>query len=157
MTPLLQISPAQPSQASEISALISDLASYMVADSEAQGAQAFLALSSEDSIAALIVHPAFSYDVATFGDAICGVLALKDAKHVYHLFVAEKFHRQGIARALWAHARGKARAANPGAVFTVNASPYAAPIYERLGFTVAGVPTTKNAIQFIPMVFQSKN
>ena len=86
--------------------------------------------------------------VAEVDGAIAGFIAMRPPSHLFHLFVAQSFHRRGIARALWEHARGDAE------VFTVNASPYAIPAYAAMGFACAGPLACHNGVTFQPMTYR---
>lgn len=70
--------------------------------------------------------------------------------HINFFFVHEEYHRRGIGRRLFETAV-KSR---PEKCITVNASPYAVPVYRRLGF----VPTDKmqetKGIKFLPMEYK---
>ena len=70
-------------------------------------------------------------------------------RHLYHLFVHSSYHRRGIARRLWERARAEIGAAEIR--FTVNASLYAVPLYESLGFRASGTETRKDGVIFLPM------
>lgn len=126
--PPLRIVIAQPSQAAEISRLIQGLAHYLVAAADSAGAQPFL---------------------STFQPAAIG--ALRDHRHVHHLFVASEAHGQGIARSLWSHADADARAHGGNGAYAVNSSVYAVPVYERLGFVATATVQTRNGVRFVPM------
>ncbi len=76
-----------------------------------------------------------------------GVLGLKTPCHICLLFVDKGRQRQGIARALLS----RALACCPGAAVTVNSSPYALNIYEKLGFVADSPEQTVNGIRFTPM------
>jgi GNAT superfamily N-acetyltransferase len=92
------------------------------------------------------------YHVAELEGGMIGLVGVKDNRHLYHLFVAEDHQRQGIGRALWHTARDACLAAgNPGR-FTVNASRYARPVYERLGFRAHAGEQQRHGVVTIPMV-----
>jgi ribosomal protein S18 acetylase RimI-like enzyme len=76
---------------------------------------------------------------------------MRDQRHVYHLFVAAQFHRRGIARTLWERAKAVAMADATDACFTVNASNYAVPMYESLGFVRTAPTQCKNGLEYNPM------
>jgi GNAT superfamily N-acetyltransferase len=57
---------------------------------------------------------------------------------LYHLFVDRRWQRRGIARRLWEAGRAAALASGASGSFTVNASNYALPFYEALGFVRSG-------------------
>ena len=89
--------------------------------------------------------------MAEISGELVGVAGIRDAAHLYHLFVAESFQGRGIAAQLWEIASREALAdGNPGR-FTVNSSPYARALYERLGFVATGEPQVKDGIAFLPM------
>jgi ribosomal protein S18 acetylase RimI-like enzyme len=66
---------------------------------------------------------------------IVGVIEVRQFRHISLLFVDDRFQRQGIARALVRHAVARCLSRRPDLrQITVRSSPYAVPIYERLGF-----------------------
>jgi GNAT superfamily N-acetyltransferase len=92
-----------------------------------------------------------AYYKATQGENLAGVVALRDNAHLYHLFVAPAFQGQGLSRMLWEHARGDALSRGNTGAFTVNATPYAVPVYERFGFQATGPRVETKGIAFVPM------
>lgn len=83
--------------------------------------------------------------------SIIGVLAVLPTRHISLLFVDKAYHKQGIARALLQTAtEWLCQTIGPG-VLTVNSSPYAVRIYQRLGFAPTGPKQTVNGIRFVPM------
>ena len=141
---------AKTSDARAISSLTVSLAQFIVPDPDAPGVRHFLESLTPAATAERIKSQAFDYFIAEVDSAISGVLALRDESHVYHLFVRSDAHRQGIARALWEHARDCSRAT----AFTVNSSMFAVPVYQRLGFEVVDAPQTKDGLVFVPMVYR---
>lgn len=109
----------------------------------------------ENDAAALrrLVGEGYVYHVAEVDGQLAGFIALRGRRHVYHLFVAAQFHRRGVGRRLWEHARAVAMDAGAEGVFTVNASNYAVPMYETLGFVRAAPMQCKNGLEFNPMTF----
>lgn len=81
---------------------------------------------------------------------IVGLLAVRLPAHVALLFVDEAYHRQGIAKQLFQEMLSELM---PEQV-TVNSSPYAVPIYERLGFQIEGNEKTVSGIRFQSMVYR---
>lgn len=147
----LRIALAHPAQAEDISRLIKGLAHYFVADTDREAARGFLATFEPPAIEALLSNAAYRYHVATEGDALVGVCAVKDGRLVYHLFVARQAHGRGVARALWARARADAESAGGDGAFTVNSSLHAVPVYERLGFRATGPAQERNGVRFVSM------
>ncbi len=82
---------------------------------------------------------------------VTGVIALRPPCHISLLFVDKNYHRQGMARALFEHVLGIAKAEGIYKEMTVFSSPYAAEVYGRLGFVDTDSEQTVNGIRFIPM------
>lgn len=148
MTP--SIRRARKSDAEAISALIVSLKSYFLTDTDSAEVQSFLATLEPDATAARIASAEFRYYVAESQSGLCGVIAIRNGKHVYHLFVRPDTQRQGIARALWDHARSQ----SGETLFTVNSSTFAVPVYERLGFKATDPPQSESGLVFVPMEFR---
>lgn len=83
---------------------------------------------------------------------IIGVLAIRDASHVSLMFVDKRHHRKGIARQLMGHALEEIERNEEITEMTVNSSPYAVKVYERLGFEKTGEQQEKDGIIFTPMM-----
>lgn len=123
---------------------------FIVSESSAEAAANFVKENDEEGIRAFVAA-GMVYYVAEMEDRIAGFIALRDNKHVFHMFVDKTYHRQGIATALWKVARLAAMdCGNPGQ-FTVNSSNYALPVYESLGFVRTAETQCKNGIYFNPM------
>ena len=137
--------------ASSISALLSDLAPYFSSSSVTGTAPWFLAAVTPSAIAEYIGADRFRVFVGQIGPTLAGVVALRDNTHVHHLFVARKFHRHGVATALWQHAKADALANGNPTGFTVRSSEFAVPLYARLGFRIAGPRAEKDGIAWVPM------
>ncbi|MFD2366104.1 GNAT family N-acetyltransferase [Pseudoduganella sp. GCM10020061] len=142
---------ANASDADAISALIGSVMHHLTIDPAGHGAEAFIATMSPASIATTIAAPNMHYLVGFEGGVLAGAVALRDNRHLYHLFVAPAFQRRGLATRLWQAVHDHARAhGNPG-LFTVNSSIHAVPLYEALGFRATGTRTEMNGIAFLPM------
>ena len=69
----------------------------------------------------------------------------------FKLFFVDSAHqRQGIGRRLFELAMKDC----PDEIMTVNAAPFAIPIYEKLGFNVNDAEQIVNGIRFTPMITQ---
>lgn len=133
-----------------VAALFQAAAREFIVHQSPDGASAFLAENDEDGFRRHIAA-GYVYHVACVGDALAGFIAVRELTHLYHLFVDKRWHRRGIARALWAHGRDAALAAgNPG-FFTVNSSNYALPVYAALGFVPTEPLQFKNSLYYTPM------
>jgi GNAT superfamily N-acetyltransferase len=153
----ITVRPARPEDAEAISALITGLTHYGLADpSRPQDAPNFLASISPAGVAAAMADARYRYHVAEHEGQIVGVVAMRDETHLYHLFVAEAFHGRWIAGRLWEVARHSVRFPEGPVRFTVNSSRYAVPVYERLGFVAADTEQVKEGVAFVPMVMAER-
>lgn len=92
--------------------------------------------------------------MALVADRVVGVLEIRNENHLCLLFVNRQCQGQGIAKKLFAVACDEMLYRNPQLKeVTVNASPYAVRVYERLGFTSAGSKSESDGIIYYPMVF----
>lgn len=113
----------------------------------AEGIAAFRAsLDDEERTRTLRFYGAFD------GERLAGVLCMRPPQHVADFFVDGAYHRRGVGRQLFAAMRRDyARQ-----VFTVNASPYAAEFYRRLGFVPTDTEQLTGGLRYIPMEFSEK-
>ena len=96
--------------------------------------------------------------ISVVQDKVVGMIEVRNYNHLSLLFVASEYQRRGIAKELFRRALQICRATEPKlSEITVNSSPYAAPIYEKLGFCRTGSKQVRNGIGFIPMVLQLSN
>jgi ribosomal protein S18 acetylase RimI-like enzyme len=116
-----------------------------------EGVRNFLTFVEPDAIARRLAERSFML-VAVLDGEIIGVVEVRDNSHVTLLFVREEHHRRGIARQLVAEALGRSMFARCCLDrLTVHSSPYAVPVYERLGFRRLGPEEVKDGIRYIPM------
>ncbi|WP_150049457.1 GNAT family N-acetyltransferase [Methylomonas rhizoryzae] len=142
---------ALPADAENISALIQGEAHYCTIHPNGEGAQPFFSSVTPEAIAGYVTSPNFIYLLGYVDSELAGVVAVRDGSHLYHLFVAAKFQRRGIASSLWARAKAKAVESGNAQGFTVNAAPHALPVYERFGFEIQGIRVEENGVAFVPM------
>lgn len=72
--------------------------------------------------------------------------------HVCLLFVDPRFHKKGIARQLFSRAVSETKLRRPDAsVIDVHSSPFAVPVYRKLGFVETAPWTRQNGLVFAPM------
>lgn len=85
------------------------------------------------------------------GDKLVGVIATrKEGTHIALFFVDGNYHRRGIGRKLFQRVLED----NKINYMTVNSSPYAVPVYEKLGFIPTDVEQVKNGLRFTPMEYR---
>lgn len=86
-------------------------------------------------------------------EKILGLISLREVNHISLLFVDEKYHRQGIGRALLNYAASYLYE-DQGKIFcTVNAAPYAVGFYKKIGFHAVKPEESRDGIRFTPMVW----
>lgn len=84
-------------------------------------------------------------------DELKGVIATREErKHICCFFVKAQYQRQGIGRKLWEYLLEN----NPNEIITVNSSPYAVPIYHKLGFVDTDTEQLSDGIRYTPMRFE---
>ena len=104
------------------------------------------ALSKKELENKIISHEYLNL-LCEINDEIVGYISIKNKEHVYHLFVAKDYHRQGIAKKLWENAKVLCQSSK----YTVRSSLYAVPVYEKFGFEKISVVKSKDDIQFQEM------
>ena len=137
------------SDAEAISALVTGWALHYLEDPALPEAASFLASLTPASTAARIATGEFKYYVAMDEGGVCGVIAVRDGFHLYHLFVRADSHGKGIARALWEHAKSL----SGSTTFVVNSSLPAVPVYQRFGFVAKAAPQSDKGLTFVPMEY----
>ncbi len=142
---------ATPNDASAISALIRGVAHYFTLHPDGSGAEEFLKSISVESIEGFISKPNFRYFVGLVDMELAGVAAVRDNKHLFHLFVSSQFQRKGLARELWNFVLHDALLSGNSGEFTVNSTPFAVPVYASFGFETVGEKVETRGIAFVPM------
>ena len=80
-----------------------------------------------------------------------GVIATnKNRRHICCFFVKAQYHRQGIGRKLWEYLLAN----SSSEVITVNSSPYAVPVYHKLGFVDTDVEQLSDGMRYTPMKYE---
>lgn len=106
---------------------------------------------SESAIAGYLQQTNFDYLLGELDGELVGVVAMRDNSHLYHLFVASHCQGRGYAAKLFAKAKARCLQRSDTKIFTVNASLYAVPVYQRLGFTAVGDQRENYGIRDLPM------
>ena len=85
---------------------------------------------------------------------LVGIIALKEMKHICLLFVDKNYHRNGFARQLFQKALIACKEENSELKqITVNSSPYAVEVYQKLGFIATDTEQVVDGIRFTSMKF----
>ncbi len=93
--------------------------------------------------------------LALDGNLIAGVIEVRNNNHISLFFVRKEYQNQGIGRKLHELAIEKCKTLKPDVdVIDVNSSPYAVPIYEKLGFVKVSNEQIANGMRFTPMAIK---
>jgi len=84
---------------------------------------------------------------------IAGVIATREVSHIALMFVDKQHHKKGIAKQLVNTVLAELREKAGVTQVTVNSSPYAVKVYERLGFIKTDEQQEKNGIIYFPMAY----
>lgn len=144
----------RPFEASDLAAcarlLRASASEFIVHESSREGACTFLRENDEEGIRGYLAA-GYVYHVADAAGELAGFIAIRDNSHVFHLFIDKRWHGQGLARRLWDTARAAALERGASGAFTVNASNYAVPVYEALGFERTAPTQCVKGLYFNPM------
>ena len=123
---------------------------FIVHESTPEGAATFLRENDEEAIRRYIAY-GHVYHVALCDGDLAGFIAVRGRTHLFHMFVCVKWQRQGVGRMLWEVARAAAMADGGSGEFTVNASNFAVPVYEAMGFVRTAPMQSLKGLFFNPM------
>lgn len=117
---------------------------YEAPDYTQEGIDEFYkSIHDENYLSMLSVYGAFS------NEELVGVIATRNnGRHIALFFVDGKYHHQGIGKQLFQTVRTEK--------MTVNSSPYAVPIYHKLGFADTNGEQVVNGLKFTPMELDNK-
>lgn len=147
----MQIRPIEERDVAAVAGLLQALArQFIVHEATPEGAATFLRENDADAIRRYIAA-GMVYHVAQVDGAIAGFIAMRERAHLYHMFVGVAWQRRGIGRRLWEVARQAALDAGGDGRFTVNASNFAVPVYQALGFARTAPMQTMKGLPFNPM------
>ncbi|MBD5490545.1 MAG: GNAT family N-acetyltransferase [Lachnospiraceae bacterium] len=122
-------------------------------DYSPEGVKNFENFITDTTLYRMFVMGAYQMFVALDGEKIVGMITLRDMTHISLLFVDEKYHRQGIGRALMLYLENYLLTEMQASRVTVNSSPYGVEFYHRLGFRDLHPVQKKDGIIYTPMEF----
>ena len=119
---------------------------YEAPDYTEEGVEEFKkTMQDEDYLSKLCMYGAFA------DERLIGVIATRsEGTHVALFFVDSDFHRKGVGRSLFQTVLDDC----DSDLITVNSSPYAVPVYKKLGFTETDTEQTVNGLRFTPMEYK---
>jgi hypothetical protein len=93
--------------------------------------------------------------LALDGDILAGVIEVRESNHISLFFIRKDYQNKGSGKMLHKLAIDKCLLFRPDTtVVEVNSSPYAVPIYQKLGFVKTNDEQIVNGIKFTPMVYK---
>jgi len=147
------IRPATGDDSADISRLLADLSrKFITPDYTDEGTVSLLSHQSPAAIRSAMTNGTTYLVAVRSGDLVAAGGILTKQRHLYHLFVDSRYHRQGIGRRLWDELRSLLDDEGP---ITVNSSRVAIGFYERLGFRSTGPAWEKEGVIAYPMVWST--
>ncbi len=121
---------------------------YVAPDYSSEGVKSFRAfVGGTEAMESLTIYGAFE------GETLAGMIATRNnGGHITLFFVDSRYHRRGVGRALV----DKVVSLCPDDVITVHSSPYAVPVYEKLGFCAICEERLNDGIRYTPMKYLRK-
>ncbi len=96
--------------------------------------------------------------VASEDNMIVGMIEIKNNNHISLLFVEKTYQGRGIAKVLVKEALEYCKKVDRNLeTYSVNASPFSIPIYEKLGFKAIKEIQETNGIIYLPMEMKINN
>ena len=116
---------------------------YVAPDYSNEGVETFRSfVGGTEATESLALYGAFE------GEAVAGMIATRNnGAHITLFFVDSRYHRRGVGRALMQ----KVIDLCPDDMITVHSSPYAVPVYEKLGFRAICEERLNDGIRYTPM------
>lgn len=118
-----------------------------------EGIRSFEDFITDTTLYRMFIMGAYQMFVALDQQRIIGMITLRNGSHISLLFVDEKYHRQGIGRALIEYLREYLLSEAGVDRVTVNAAPYGVDFYHKIGFRDLRPEEKKGGIIYTPMEF----
>lgn len=129
---------------------------FVAPDYEDEGIKEFFKFANPTAMAERAGSGRMMIIVAERGSDLVGIIEMADCDHIAMLFV--NLRGRGIAKNLITMAVEECRKRKPDLKrITVNSSPFAEPVYSRMGFRPTGPFQKKNGISFRPMALEPVN
>ena len=120
-------------------------------DYSQEGIQNFQDFVTDNALFRMFLEGRYPMFVALAEEEIVGMISLRNGNHISLLFVDERYHRQGIGRALIEYTLRFLKEEEHCFRVTVFAAPYGVEFYHRLGFTDIGPQRERDGILYTPM------
>ncbi|WP_444996621.1 GNAT family N-acetyltransferase [Aliikangiella sp. IMCC44359] len=144
---MIKIRAAELNDAAQISELITPLAKHFICHEFSTSAQAAMLNSMSKQQIRENIEDNYKYYLAYKKEQLVGIIGILNGSHLFHLFVEENCHQQGIGKQLWQYALTQTKQKS----MSVNASKFAYHFYRKLGFKPTEGKKEKNGISYYPM------
>ena len=124
---------------------------FEACDYTEEGVKSFQEFITDNTVYRMFLAGSYELFVAMEGRHMIGMITVRCGSHVSLLFVDEKYHRQGIGRALVKQLTDYMAEEMGIRQVTVNASPYGVGFYHKLGFRDLRPEEQKDGIIYTPM------
>lgn len=125
---------------------------FVAHDYKPEGTVRFYEYASDEAIAARLEGGAHFAMVAVSDGELVGIIEIRDYDHCSLFFVKARFHGQGVGRWLFEEAVAYCHIHKPDLrTMSVHSSPYAVPVYKKLGFLPVGTLQEEDGIVYQPM------
>ena len=148
---MFQVRAATIKDCTAIGAIIRAESHHFLVDPDGAEAQRFYDALRPSAIEESMKHSARCYWVAEADSEVVGMIMIRDQNHISQFFVAGPHKGKGAGGKLWLLALNTALASGASGEFSVDSSLAAVPVYQSIGFAVAGVETVRNGFRFVPM------
>ena len=135
-------------RAAALSLALDVFMAYVAPDYAPKGVETFRTFVTNGDAEGLALYGAYVDGV------LAGMIATRNGgAHISLFFVDSRFQRRGVGRALF----NRVLADCAEDTLTVHSSPYAKPVYERLGFTDICGEQLQDGIRYYPMKRRNRN
>lgn len=124
---------------------------FVAEDYSSEGIHNFKDFITGNALFWMFMEGKYPLFVAYDGDQIVGMISIRNVNHISLLFVDEKYHRQGVGRALMNYVFRFLEDEQHCSRVTVFAAPYGVGFYHRLGFKDIGPERERDGILYTPM------
>lgn len=128
---------------------------FVAHDYTPEGTVRFYEYASVEALTARLEGGNHFSMVAVADGELVGIIEMRDFDHCTLFFVKARYHGKGIGRWLFEEAVEYCRYNKPNLqTISVHSSPYAVPVYKRLGFEKTDTLQEENGIVYQPMECQ---
>lgn len=124
---------------------------FEAGDYSQEGIRNFRDFITDNSLFWMFLEGRYPLFVAHSEEQIIGMVSLRNENHISLLFVDEKYHRQGIGRALLEYVFRFLEEEMHCLRVTVFAAPYGVEFYHHMGFSDIGPQRERDGILYTPM------